>query len=149
VYCPFAWDGWLPSAGRGTGRARQPDGAGDLEREPEPPIQLQKPLRFHDREAGNRLCVDLGSERYEEHRSQAQREELAERVRLFYVALTRARHRCTFVWGAAGDAATSATAWLLHQPVAWREAGPPDHPLDGLREHFARLTDAELLGSLV
>ena len=46
----------------------------------------------------------------------AQEERLAENLRLFYVALTRARNRCYFAWGGFNSAASSAPAWLLHQP---------------------------------
>ncbi|MEI7672407.1 MAG: 3'-5' exonuclease, partial [Deltaproteobacteria bacterium] len=57
---------------------------------------------------------DLGSEDYPNHRQWARREALAEDVRLFYVALTRARNRCTFVWGKINGVGGSAPAYLLH-----------------------------------
>jgi len=47
---------------------------------------------FHDPEAGGRLTLDL--RRDSAHLAAADREALAEDVRLLYVALTRARHAC-------------------------------------------------------
>lgn len=64
----------------------------------------------------NRLIVDLGSDKFEEHQMQAQFEERAEDIRLAYVALTRAKYRCYLVWA---DSRTeekpnqSALAYLL------------------------------------
>ena len=68
---------------------------------------------FHDR-ATSELFRDLGSAAYEENRKLALEEKLAENLRLLYVALTRAKHRCYFVWGHFNKAATSAPAWLFH-----------------------------------
>lgn len=50
----------------------------------------------HD-EQGQSL-VDLGSDRFAERRAQAVEEELAEELRILYVALTRARLRCYVMW---------------------------------------------------
>jgi exodeoxyribonuclease V beta subunit len=44
------------------------------------------------------MIVDLGSEQFEEHRGIALEEELAEDLRLFYVAVTRAKYRCYIHW---------------------------------------------------
>ena len=44
------------------------------------------------------MIADLGSENFSERRLQAQHEELAEDLRLFYVALTRAKYRCYLAW---------------------------------------------------
>ncbi|MFZ2727703.1 MAG: exodeoxyribonuclease V subunit beta [Methylococcaceae bacterium] len=46
----------------------------------------------------NQLIVDLGSEQFEKHRAIALQEELAEDLRLFYVAMTRAKYRCYLAW---------------------------------------------------
>lgn len=89
VFCPFSW--------RGLDRNR-----------------AQKlTVWFHEPETGE-LALDLGSDRFDEHAARERIENLAENVRLFYVALTRAKHRCYFVWGAFDGAAESAPAWVLH-----------------------------------
>jgi len=85
VFCPFLWGGF---------------------REPE------APLFYHER-AGGQVC-DLGSDEYPGHLQQARKELLAEEIRLFYVALTRAVTSCTFVWGWINKAGTSAPAYLFH-----------------------------------
>jgi exodeoxyribonuclease V beta subunit len=59
---------------------------------------------------------DLGSEDQPAHRAMAIKELLAERLRLLYVALTRARNRCYFSWGAFNKGGSAALAWLLHPP---------------------------------
>jgi exodeoxyribonuclease V beta subunit len=66
---------------------------------------------FHDPEENYRLTLDLaGSEEYKPIR---EKEALAEALRLFYVAVTRARHRCTMVWSAKAKREKSASAFLL------------------------------------
>ena len=73
-------------------------------------------IAFHD--ASGVACLDLGSENAEQHLLLAEKERLAEDIRLAYVALTRARAKVYLAWGAAQDqhAHTSRTAlaWLLH-----------------------------------
>ena len=91
VFCPFSWKGASIKHGG------------------------EEQVIFHEPGDGS-LVRDLGTADYETHKQQARVEALAEKVRLLYVALTRARHRCYFVWGAFRDAATSAPAWLLHPP---------------------------------
>lgn len=90
VFLPYAWDG------RYTDRDQQL-------------------LRFHDAE-GNAV-IDLDSEQRETHWLLADRERLAEDLRLLYVGLTRARSKVYTIFGhAAGrstQAAASALAWLL------------------------------------
>jgi exodeoxyribonuclease V beta subunit len=68
---------------------------------------------FHESKTGE-LVRDLGPDFKAEHLAQAKHERLAENVRLFYVALTRARHRCYVVWGAFSGSGNSAPAWLFH-----------------------------------
>ncbi|MEO4048025.1 exodeoxyribonuclease V subunit beta [Pseudomonas sp. CAU 1711] len=100
VFCPFLWDGRL--LGQHTDSAR-----------------------CHD-EQGQPL-LDLGSERLDERLQAARRESFAEKLRLTYVALTRAKHRLWLHWGPAAlpkpkkDGSlpdeglhSSALAWLLH-----------------------------------
>jgi exodeoxyribonuclease V beta subunit len=66
---------------------------------------------FHDPEEDHRLTLDLvGSDEYKPLR---EKEALAEALRLFYVAVTRARHRCTMVWPAKAKPEKCAPAFLL------------------------------------
>jgi exodeoxyribonuclease V beta subunit len=59
-------------------------------------VRSPRLLRFHD-DTGQR-CVDLGSADFIEHRGHHFREELEERLRLLYVALTRAVHAVHVYW---------------------------------------------------
>lgn len=45
-----------------------------------------------------KMIADLGSEQFEQHRLLALDEELAEDLRVFYVAVTRAKYRCYINW---------------------------------------------------
>ncbi|KAF0189342.1 MAG: DNA helicase/exodeoxyribonuclease V beta [Desulfobulbaceae bacterium] len=93
VFCPFLWHrgGFVKSA--------------------------KDCLVCHDTDQA--LIMDLGSPDFEAHRAQALQEELAEELRLAYVALTRARCRCYAFWaevkgyGGSPDSRDSALAWLL------------------------------------
>ncbi len=99
VFCPFFWD---------ASRLRNP---GD-------------PFVFHDEAREGRATLDLGSEAFGENRRFKEKELLAENLRLLYVALTRARHCCTLVWGRFNQAETSAPAYLLHGGDAASEGDP-------------------------
>ena len=68
---------------------------------------------YHEEEE-RRHCADLGDEGREAHLALARSERLAEELRLLYVALTRAKYRCCFGWGAVKEAGNTALAWLLH-----------------------------------
>ena len=118
VFCPFSWKG----AGIEHGGEEQ--------------------VFFHENGNDN-LARDLGSDDYDANKQLALAEKLAEQVRLFYVALTRAKHRCYFVWGAFNGAGTSAPAWLLHPPAV----AEPD-PVAALENNFKQLDDDRLLADL-
>jgi len=63
-----------------------------------------------------RMIADLGSDDFERRREQALQEELAEDLRILYVAVTRAKYRCYLVWAdvrSETSANNSALAWLL------------------------------------
>jgi len=45
-----------------------------------------------------KMLTDLGSDNFETHRLKAIEEQLAEDLRILYVALTRAKYRCYIVW---------------------------------------------------
>jgi exodeoxyribonuclease V beta subunit len=108
VFCPFVWDGSLRSA-------------------------KEAPVAFHESDTLHRSVIDFGSDGFSHACEQAQREERAENLRLFYVALTRAKYRCWMVWGWISQAETSAPAWLLH---------PHGRPLESaaMRKDLERLT---------
>jgi exodeoxyribonuclease V beta subunit len=62
------------------------------------------------------MIADLGSEQFERHRQQASIEQRAEEVRLFYVAVTRAKYRCYVAWAnerTEKNPNESAMAWLM------------------------------------
>jgi exodeoxyribonuclease V beta subunit len=80
---------------------------------PKDPLEHKNPFVFHAAD-DFALCADLGSDEREAHAALAERERLAEDLRLLYVALTRARHRVYLSWGAVAGAGESALAWLLH-----------------------------------
>ncbi|HWO08768.1 MAG TPA: UvrD-helicase domain-containing protein, partial [Polyangiaceae bacterium] len=73
VYCPYLWHGTL---------LHQND-------EQAPKLHLDS----------GELVLDIGSPERDEHLERARFEVFAENLRLLYVALTRARHRCSVVWG--------------------------------------------------
>ncbi len=100
VFCPFIWAGSKPKA-----KAKDPA------------------IAFHD-ETDHCLTLDLGSDDAAAHRKLAEKENLAENLRLLYVALTRARNRCVTVWGKFNDADTAAAAWVFHTPPE-ADAGDP------------------------
>ena len=95
------------------------------------------PVGFHDRET-LAARLDLGSPEHAAHRDLWAEEDLAERLRLFYVALTRAKQRCVVHWGAVNGAEGSAAAYLLHQ-------GPDGTPA---AERMKDLGEADLRGEL-
>jgi exodeoxyribonuclease V beta subunit len=116
VFCPFAWDG-------ATIKDDQ--------------------FSFHDPSRDDRLTLDLGSG-VEENRVCAAAEALAENVRLLYVALTRAKHRCYLAWGKINEAETAAPAYLFHQPVAF---GSGDIVAE-LGNRVKKLSYEEMLGEV-
>ena len=83
---------------------------------------------FHDPKATYALCHDVGTPEFEAHRRQAVGERLAENLRLLYVALTRARHRCYVGWSAGADPGRRALSWLLCPPSEARALDLADAP---------------------
>ncbi len=105
----------------------------------------KKPYVVFHREGtdGGRPLIDFGSDDLETNRRAAEWEELAEDLRLLYVALTRAKHHCTFGWGAVQAEGRAALAWLFHSNVA--RGGERDQPL---ALPYQELADADLLAAL-
>ena len=92
VFCPFCWEGSRLAGAR----------------------QKARSFLFHDPCEVGKLILDIGSTEAENNLLYALREEMAENMRLLYVALTRASHRCYLSWGPFSGAGTSALAYLLH-----------------------------------
>jgi exodeoxyribonuclease V beta subunit len=101
-------------------------------------------LSFHDERNDWRLTCDIGSSDRECSKESARKEILAENVRLLYVALTRARHRCYLVWGKFNEAGTSAPAYLFHRCGA----DSPGNVIDATDERFCNLSDSELFDDI-
>lgn len=97
VFCPFAWE---------TG----------------PKQKEALPLCFHDGKNNWQATADLGSENLEINKELYESEVLAEDCRLLYVALTRAKNRCYFVWGNIKGTQSSSVSYLFHRPL-WMDKG--------------------------
>ncbi|HEX9971074.1 MAG TPA: exodeoxyribonuclease V subunit beta [bacterium] len=119
VFCPFTWDG---------SKIKNTD----------------SDFAFHDENDNMRFTLDLGSDQAELNRMAAEKELLAENLRLFYVALTRAKHRCYVVWGRINESETSAPAYIFHQP----EILSSESIVNSVSEHVKSLTDDVMLKEL-
>ncbi len=86
VFCPFLWDGKLRAGDDGLAVCHEGGGA----------------------------LIDTGTDHFATRAAEARLEELAERTRLAYVALTRAGHRCIVAWGCVSGAEEAPLARLLH-----------------------------------
>ena len=104
VFCPFAWDARGPGRRSDAVDAVYHRGAAD----------------------GYREVIDLAPR--ERAVAIEWLEEFAESVRLFYVALTRAKYRCVVSWGQVRGAEDSPLAWLLHRSA---HGQPPATEPDG------------------
>ncbi len=101
---------------------------------------------FHDPAQDYRPTLDVSGEKETPNRVQARNEALAENLRLFYVALTRARERCYLAWGRTRNAQSSALAWLLRSPGGDAE-GEGDR-VGRLTDEYRRLDDEALRARL-
>ena len=115
VFCPYLWDESLGLR------------------------SAQQSYLFHDPEAAYQAVFELGSAMFDEGRQYYQEEELAENLRLLYVALTRARYRCYLPWGKVKNSEHSALAWLLYPPAV--SAG---ESLPSWQTRFKGLGEAEI-----
>jgi exodeoxyribonuclease V beta subunit len=121
VFCPFLWSGIR---------------TGD------------EVVSFHE---DYRLVKDFGSPDLDRHRVKAQKESLAEDLRLLYVALTRAKFRCYLVAGkldgskAKSKPETSPISYLFHASQATRGAADP---VSGLALEVKALPMEEMVGQL-
>jgi exodeoxyribonuclease V beta subunit len=129
VFCPFTWEGSR--------------------------LNPKKGCLFHLQKNGQKteLTFDAGSPALHLHHQRALQEEMAENLRLLYVALTRAVHRCYLVWGPFKSAETSAPAYLMHQGSN-RYKGSEPSSMDSnafmkkVADRFLDLSDPEILGDL-
>ena len=119
VFCPFTWEG---SEVKG------------------------EAVAFHGTAGEGEVTLDIGSATMPLSRAQARLEQLAENVRLLYVALTRARHRCYFIWGRFNQAETSAPAYLFH--AAELPGGDAASELTALAAGYNKLDDELMLQRL-
>ncbi|KPK28818.1 MAG: hypothetical protein AMJ61_00845 [Desulfobacterales bacterium SG8_35_2] len=129
VFCPFTWEGLR--------------------------TDMKKGCLFHHQETGEKtaLIFDAGSSDLEKHLEKARQEEMAENLRLLYVALTRAVLRCYFVWGPFKGAETSAPAYLLHQGQNKKAISAPaveneNTLMQKVASRFLALSDHEILADL-
>ncbi len=109
VFCPFVAEDAKPKPLKAGGR------------------NVMDAVLYHDPGSG-RLSWDIGTPAGPDRSRLAARERLAERVRLLYVALTRARNRCYLVSARYQNAPSTALAWLLRRFV-----GVPGDLIDALK----------------
>ena len=100
-------------------------------------------LRYHD---GNETVLDLttGKEKDGPEVMQARKERASEEMRLAYVALTRARHRCVVYWGGFEGVEASAMGWLLHA----RGGATGAEAREALNERLKNASDDDLVREL-
>jgi len=120
VVCPFLWDGML----------LHPND--------------KHAAQFHAPDDDQRRTIDLGSPRVAQHLERAKREALAEKLRVLYVALTRAQQLCMVVWGQFRDCQKSPLGYLLHQP----SDAPDDVLAQATEARIKKLSDAEMRADL-
>lgn len=89
VWAPWLWDGAVPGEGKA-------------------------PRIVRDERGRRHISLDRLKSLGAEVQGVAADEELTESLRLLYVTLTRARHRCTVWWGAFTHGESSALGYLLH-----------------------------------
>ena len=99
-------------------------------------------LMFHDEHG--QLVKDFGSGEYAVHQLTALKEVLAESLRLLYVALTRAKHRC-YVFGGKTRAELSPLNYLLHSSDETRRAENQAEALAGESKALTAVTMARQL----
>jgi len=71
---------------------------------------------YHDADCQD-MVLDIGSDNKASSKIKAGNEELAEDLRLLYVALTRSKYKCYLAWGWINGTASSSLAYLLHHKI--------------------------------
>jgi len=123
VYCPYVWkDSLLFGAEKSN-------------------------VLFHDAAADFELVLNLDgySPELAAHLNASEWERVAENLRLLYVALTRARHRVTLVWGEFRRFFENALAYALFYP---RGRALPRQNLKALAAPFQRIDSLQMLERL-
>jgi exodeoxyribonuclease V beta subunit len=100
------------------------------------------PKLFHEHGVAL-LDVDTDKRRRAEHIEIAKREAVAEEIRVAYVALTRAKHRCTLLWTIVSRCGTGAFGFILHPDPAYLHGG------EIKITRLEKVTDAEVTRALV
>lgn len=116
VFCPFLWDGSL--------------------------LHKSDSDRAEYR-AGGESRLDLGSARFAQAKTRMATERLAEKLRVLYVALTRAKYRCYALWGRVKDSELAPFSWLL---LGGATEGEPD--ADVLGSELAKKDDDAYVAAL-
>ncbi len=113
VFCPFSWESSVTSK-----------------------TNMPSSFIFHDKQCDNKAFLYIGNEKDEKERywQFAQEEQQAESLRLFYVAITRAKYRCYLIWGAFSNAHESPLGHLLLSEQEQRI--------------WSKITDAEISNNL-
>ena len=119
VFCPFLWDGKLHAS-------------------------REDVITYHDTAQHDLPTLAFRSDITDDAIAQAKREELAENLRLLYVALTRAQYRCYLVWGAIKEAGTSALAWVVHGATQ----NVSGDAIDAVASHVNELSDEIMMKEL-
>lgn len=112
VFCPFCWNS-----------SETKDG--DI-------------IIYHNRADDYCPTIDIKAPPDEAAKRQKELEQLAENVRLFYVAITRAKKRCYLAWGSINKSETSALAYIFHSSDVQSE----DFSISVLKDYMKNLSDA-------
>ena len=102
-------------------------------------------VQFHDPDAGRQLTLAVGPRYRSRIPALRTGRGTGRNLRLLYVALTRARKRCYWVWGRFNKAELSAPAYLLHGSRTTQDS--PDW-IGPLRQTMAGMSDADFLADL-
>ena len=104
-------------------------------------VDVEAPFRAWDPEQQRRvleLSRRSGSSPRAERLLEARLEGWQERLRLGYVALTRAKHQLCLDWGRIKDSGASLPAWLLHPELRQHQA---EQPWQAIADHINQASD--------
>ena len=104
-------------------------------------VDVEAPFRAWDPQQQRRvleLSRRSGSSPRAERLLEARLEGWQERLRLGYVALTRAKHQLCLDWGRIKDSGASLPAWLLHPELRQHQA---EQPWQAIADHINQASD--------